>query len=236
MLNFLKCLKFLFIIVPICCTSPTDINDLPDYFPLKIGNKSQFIILSDSSTVLHEIIKKVTRQDGQDVFMILDKYGTGANRIDTTYLFVKENYLVSTHLDTVSNDNTVNPYMEQRLGKNTISPVDSFPWIEGDKNYWKVDFLDSISTFAGTFKNICTFTSYIDSGRTIWGTTYYSNNIGHIGTAGSDMVPWAMCSYIKVGDKEYGNLWNEKDSDIGLYKQIFSKRLINQFCLLGQIK
>jgi len=194
-----------------CGDDPVSSSYDDSYTPLTIGDVTQLIFLSDSSTILLEIIGTTQRTDGLSVCICGFKYGKSS--LDTSYYCIKDGYLVATELEPVQNDPLLiltNPFREQRIAKS--HPSDGDRWIhtpgEADTIWCIAIKVDAIDVPAGHFKNVFAFN--------IAGflTVYYSQRIGWIGSDMSFITspgPDFSCSYKNVNGNQYGYLFPPKD-------------------------
>jgi hypothetical protein len=196
--------------------SPTNPSaDHDSYTPLHSGDVTQLISVRDSSTVLLEIGGQVKRSDGLTVFEQLLTSGT--DPADTSYTYTDGEFLIDTNLEPVNQNSeliSVNPFQEQRLAKSFPHENDTWSHTVGDSDSMvfvarkeeKIHTLwDDIEGFA--------FDLYDSTGVRMM-SIYYAKRLGWIGTATSQFrTDLYICSYKKIGSKEWGELRPAKNAD-----------------------
>jgi len=201
-----------------CSKSSEPENIQGNYTPLNVGDVRQLVFLSDSSTILMTIVGKTKREDGQEVFVCWNNYGTYIG--DTSYYFIKDGYYCVTELDTDLTKKyddyeefaSSNPFGEQRLGK--LYPNDGDFWKQfvgrNDSMYRYANYAGSKNMITGNFPNVFSFAVFDSSKK--FADIYFAENIGHIGTSISleGNTSEFQVSYIKVANKVIGELWPAK--------------------------
>lgn len=185
------------------------------FTPLNIGDVTQLVFPMDSSTISFCIVGKTKRADNQVVF--IGEWQDGTQEPNTFYYFLKDGYFLSTELDTIKDDwlmHLVNPFREQKLAKS--QPHNGDVWVHtvgnSDSTYWIAKPEQKLDTFCGEFRNVYGFGLFSKYDIEPFLKTYYGLGIGWLGTAVSDTSGLiASCSYKKVGDKTFGELWPAKN-------------------------
>ncbi len=241
--RFFFCL-LLFLPLLFCDLDPSVMEtDFITYTPLSIGDFTQLVFLADSSTITFGIVGRTQRADGRPVF--IGEWQDGTFQPDTFFYFLNDGFFIATELDTIEDDwliRLLNPFREQRLAKAQPHPGDAFVHTIGetDSSYWIARAEKKLNTFSGEFKNVFAFELYSKFNSDYFIKTYYGLGVGWIGTAGDkDTGMFASCSYKKMGEKTYGELWPAKNPTFPALAKIreekFDHRTFSGAFLLGQI-
>ncbi len=197
------------------------------FFSLQIGNVTQLIDPSDSSTFLISIIGKEIRPDGQEGYVQISKYGT--MRTYTDLVFFRDGFLVYSQLDTVKdssgNFNQFNPFFEHRMSFEI--PSDNQKWLQtpNDSNYSDI-FIHCYSignylTFAGLFKNAFEYQLWDSDDSSCIMKTIYCKDIGLAGAESCQDSVLATLSYAKIGSTIYGHQLPDKDPPESRLNKLF---------------
>lgn len=226
------------------CNHPSsNESEKTSFFSFQIGDITQLINPSDSSTLLISIVGKEIRSDGQEGYLQISK--TGTMTTDTALVFFKDGFLLYSQRDTFKDSsgkfNQLNPFFEQRTGLETPSNNQEWLLIPNDSN--SVDLLKicySIGdylTLAGLFKNAFEYQLWDSDDSACIVKSIFCQSIGFIGAKSCDDSVVLTLSYAKIGSNIYGYLWPEKDPPINslnklaLHKHAFFNYLgsINSF-------
>jgi hypothetical protein len=201
------------------CNPPSKPDEtLFQYVQRNVGDIRQGIYSNDSSTWLIEVVGKTNRKDGREVFITTETQGTGAP--DTFYEFVKDGYLITTHLDTIDTTTDTcftyipsNPFYEELIAK--ADPKEGETWIHTRNDdstfYWAARKVDKFSAICSTFTDVFAFDLFYDNAIIL--TTYYAKGVDWVGSATHDSTNLNIsCCYIKVNGKEIGALRPAKNS------------------------
>ncbi len=209
---------FLALLLLIQCksTTTTESPSKLSFTPLSVGDITQIIFTTDSSTTLLSMIGTTKRKDGKEVIVGTFKYGT--QEPDTSYYLLSDGYFIATEIDTITYDSSlvkVNPFREQRLAKSNPESGDSWQHTIGepDSIFWLAERQDTYSSYFGDISNVFKFTLYENTSYPML-STYYGNNMGWVGSSssGNDSTGFKfICSYKKISGKVYGELWPDKD-------------------------
>lgn len=217
-MNFFFISVCLLIFLPLffCDLDPSVVEtDFITYTPLSVGDFTQLVFLADSSTITFGIIGRTQRTDARPVF--IGEWQDGTFEPDTFYYFLKDGYFVSTELDTIEDDwliRLVNPFREQRLAKSQPHPGDAWVHTTGnsDSSFWIARAEEKLVTFSGEFENVFGFELHSNDGTSYFLKTYYGLGVGWLATAGDETTGlYVSCSYKKIGDKRFGELWPAKN-------------------------
>ena len=225
---------FLALLLLIQCKSTTTAESSSElsFTPLSVGDITQIIFTSDSSTTLFSMIGTTKRKDGKEIIIGTFKYGT--QEPDTFYYLLSDGYFITSRIDSVTYDSSVvnvNPFREQRLAKSYPESGDSWLHTIGDPDsiYWIAEKQDTFSSYFGNINDVFKFTLY-ENMYSPFLNTYYAKNMGWIGSTsfGYDSTEFMFkCSYKKILGKVYGELWPEKD--ISGFKTILNKNQYHEF-------
>lgn len=187
------------------CTSTTEPAGVKDgYVILKAGTVKQFYNYSDSTYTNEKIYGIVTREDGQEVYILGHNNSSPySHLLGYSYCFIRNDYYYFTQL--VKDVNSVNPFREYRLGK--VYPNDGDSWYSDEdtqnpeRNYFTAHYIGQMKVPAGTFQNVYDF-QYYDP--TIEDTlhAYYAEGIGSIGSIHRHNK--IFLNYALIGDRSYG--------------------------------
>lgn len=214
-----------------CSDAVVNPPDDPPYVSLQTGDERQFVLTTDSSTLLYRITGTTKRSDSTLVFRSEWVYGTDT-AVNVSYYFIRDGYFIATDLDTTEQGHSAvpgNPFREQKLAKLYPANGDRWKSINGDTSsiYFTASFTDSTQTFAGRFSN-CVCYSAGDILK-----IYYAKGVGHIASHFNQGEGKYLASYIKTGGKVIGSKFPAK-SPAGS-KPLFtpSKRKLGESLLLG---
>jgi hypothetical protein len=136
------------------------------YASLNLGDIHQYYDSTDNIYFQYKVIDTTRRVDGKKVFDVEEFYLLSVDLFrDTSHQFIKDNFLWTTQLDTTSDStkNEKNKFNEEKLAEVYPKDGDYFVSNKGlpDSQYIfiKIDFIDSVRTYCGTFMNIARYHS-----------------------------------------------------------------------------
>lgn len=181
-----------------CKKDITAVESFYTYTPLNVGDVRQILNTLDSSLTLFSIVGKYSLNKSQNIY--LGEWKKYKGYADTLYYFIKDGYLATAHTKNLD-------FLSYGAKSN---PVDGETWqlmSESNENIIKAKYFETFLTPCGKFYDVFGFTLIKKSNGLAYGTSYYAKNIGYLGSAFYDYTElYIYCKYIKVFQKEYGNL------------------------------
>lgn len=198
--------SFIFSLFLIGCSSPTSpTSSTANYTPLNVGLEKQYYSYTDNAYQTDNIAGKVTREDGQEVFIVKVEYKSPKdNQVDYSYVFTRNGFYYATSLIN-DKDDSKNPFHEMRIGK--LNPKEGDSWVlredmpDSLKIKFTANYVGELSTPAGQFQNVFDY-YYFDPAKNDTTHVYYANGVGNIGSVtGHDK---ALINYVKTDKEELG--------------------------------
>ncbi len=212
---------FLVLIVSYSCKNSTEPEkpkkEIP-YMSLHVGDIRQFYEETGATYFQWQILDTTKRSDRQKVFKLEEVLFLPEGYYKAIlYCYIKNNYYIITNIDTVANHKlgaigkTISAkYNEQKLA--TIEPKNGDIFLRNEeandsiKVYFRVSFVDSISTQCGVFKTVAQ-NEMIHSNNSWKQKIYYAPRFGFIGSSieNNGIKTKILATYLKVNGVEIGN-------------------------------